>query len=248
MKRSYKKIANSLAKRLINFVNLYGDFYISHKPDFQKEGNGFNDFEKVYKNWTAYTSLNNAGDMSRLYFLFLQLRRLDQEKIDGAIAELGVFKGITAKLFCELSPHRKLYLLDTFEGFNKNDAIGDMNQGLSNATEGSFSHPIEAVRDFIGANSAKFIQGYFPESSSQLPNDERYAFVHLDADLYQPQLEGLKYFYPKVVKGGIIVVHDCTNSFAGSRKALDEFFADKPENPVLMPDKSGSAVVIKYAD
>lgn len=237
-----------MAKRLINFINIHADYYLSHKPDFQKEGRGMGEFEDIYKNWTAHTQLNNAGDLVRLYFLFLQLKRLEDEQIAGAIAELGVFKGVTAKLFSTLAPSRELYLLDTFEGFNEKDIQMDTSYGFSSVSKGNFFHPIEAVKIFLNGSNAHFIQGYFPESSSQLPKNERYALVHLDADLYRPQLEGLKYFYPRIVNGGVLIIHDCTNSFTGSRKALDEFFADKPERPILMPDKSGSAVVIKHAN
>jgi len=245
MSTKYKKIANSLAKRLINFINIHSDFYISHKPDFQKEGNGFSDFQKIYTNWTAHTTLNNAGDMPRLFFLFLALKRLEENKIDGAIAELGVFKGVTAKFFREMAPKRQLYLLDTFEGFDGKDVNLDVENSFSTASEGSFAHSINLVKDFVGEDGVKYIKGYFPQTTEQLPSDEKYALVHLDADLYQPQLEGLRYFYQKMSKGGMIIVHDCTNSFAGSKKALDDFFIDKPEKPVLMPDKSGSAVIIK---
>ena len=45
--------------------------------------------------------------------------------------------------------------------------------------------------------------------------------------------------------GGVMIIHDCNNEFTGSRRALDEFFIDKPEIPIIIPDKSGSAVVVK---
>lgn len=44
----------------------------------------------------------------------------------------------------------------------------------------------------------------------------------------------------------MIIIHDCNNEYFGSRKALDEFFIDKPETPIIIPDKSGSAIVIKF--
>ena len=56
---------------------------------------------------------------------------------------------------------------------------------------------------------------------------------------------GLEYFYPRMTQGGVIIIHDCNNEFSGSKKALDEFFLDKPETPIIIPDKSGSAIVVK---
>jgi O-methyltransferase len=47
-----------------------------------------------------------------------------------------------------------------------------------------------------------------------------------------------------VVPGGFILAHDY-NSWPGARKAVEQFFRDKPEIPIPMPDKSGSALVLK---
>ena len=52
-------------------------------------------------------------------------------------------------------------------------------------------------------------------------------------DLYEPTLKGLEFFYPKLVKGGVILVHDYfkgflphpLGEFLGIRKAVSEFAA-----------------------
>lgn len=114
-------------------------------------------------------------------------------------------------------------------------------------TETLFSDTsLEQVRQFIGGNTATlhFHKGFFPESIPAALNTETFAFVHLDADLYDPTLSGLRFFYPRVPGGGILVIHDY-NAWPGARRAVDEFFADKKELPIPMPDKSGSAVVVK---
>jgi O-methyltransferase len=59
-----------------------------------------------------------------------------------------------------------------------------------------------------------------------------------------PALSGLHFFYPRMPQDGILVVHDY-NAWPGACRAVDEFFADKPELPIAMPDKSRSAVIIK---
>ncbi|WP_257007056.1 TylF/MycF family methyltransferase [Helicobacter pullorum] len=52
----------------------------------------------------------------------------------------------------------------------------------------------------------------------------QFKFVNLDVDLYQPILSGLQYFYPKMVKDGVILVHDYFHPFyTGTKKAVDEF-------------------------
>jgi hypothetical protein len=70
--------------------------------------------------------------------------------------------------------------------------------------------------------------------------------VHIDCDLYAPIYSALEYFYPRVVPGGYIVVHDYGSlCWDGAEKAVDVFFAAKPEGVVPMPDSAGSIVVRK---
>lgn len=49
-------------------------------------------------------------------------------------------------------------------------------------------------------------KGYFPETGKGI--EDKFCFVNLDLDLYQPTLEGLKYFWDKMVPGSIILIHD----------------------------------------
>jgi O-methyltransferase len=88
--------------------------------------------------------------------------------------------------------------------------------------------------------------GRFPATIT--PEIERieFAFVHLDADLFEPTMAGLEFFYPRVPAGGVIVIHDY-NAWPGARRAVDEFCAGKRVFPIPMPDKSGSAVIAKTA-
>ena len=41
-----------------------------------------------------------------------------------------------------------------------------------------------------------------------MPEDMVFALVHLDCDLYAPMRAGLEFFYPKLVPGGFMIIHD----------------------------------------
>ena len=41
--------------------------------------------------------------------------------------------------------------------------------------------------------------------------EDRFAFVSLDVDLYQPTAAGLKYFYPRLVNGGCTLIQGYNN-------------------------------------
>ena len=56
----------------------------------------------------------------------------------------------------------------------------------------------------------------------------RISLLHLDCDLYEPTLAGLKHLYPLVVPGGVVILDEYGQSkFAGESAAFDEFFGDR---------------------
>jgi len=71
-----------------------------------------------------------------------------------------------------------------------------------------------------------------------------YSFVCLDVDLYESTLESLKFFYPKMEKGGIIYDEDHgMPSCPGVDKAFSEFFSDKPEKIIKFENFTGCYVI-----
>ena len=49
--------------------------------------------------------------------------------------------------------------------------------------------------------------------------DEKFSFIHIDVDLFEPTFESLKFFYPRLKKGGIIVCDDYNfTDFPGQKK------------------------------
>lgn len=187
----------------------------------------------------------NQGDMARFYFFCLAFDQIVKEDLQGDLAELGVYKGNTATLLATIARARgtKAYLLDTFTGFDKKDITGVD----SAARETAFSDTtLESVRALVGEENVCYVRGYFPETAAQLPADGRYCLVHIDCDLYAPILSALEYFYPRMVPGGYLIVHDYSSlHWNGAEKAVDEFFASKPEPVIPLPDGAGSVVIRK---
>ena len=186
----------------------------------------------------------NGGDMARFYFFSLVLDQLAKEGLDGDLVEVGVYKGSTAALIATIA--RRLgctaFLMDTFEGFAAEDL-----QGVDADKKMEFADTsVEAVRRLVGADNTRFIKGYFPATATELPADGRYCLVHIDCDLYAPIMAALDYFYPRMVPGGFLIVHDYGSlHWNGAEQAVDAFFADKPEAVVPLPDQAGSVVIRK---
>ena len=231
-------------------TSLWPGTYIAYVPD------RYSSFRDLYlrdggefdcRHIAAYikgSEPNNAGDLPRYFGLSLICDQIIKENLKGDIAELGVYKGNTAVLLAVLA--RKLgttaYLFDTYEGFASEDLRGiDANKGLC---FGDTS--VEGVQSLVGLQNVRCVKGHFPASASELPHDLRYCMVHIDCDLYAPFDAALRYFYPRLIKGGFLIMHDYSNSFwDGAEKAIDEFFSDKPEKLIPIPDKSGTAIIRK---
>lgn len=184
-------------------------------------------------------------DKVRFYSFWLQIERIKSENIPGAFAELGVYRGETAKIIHQMDNSRTLHLLDTFRGFDNQDLM------LENRTDEKFSASnfsdtsLEMVKKHINGNeNVHYHPGYFPDSVKYL-KEANYAFVHLDADLYKPTLAALNYFYPKLSGGGVIIIHDYNHTWDGLRKAVDEFVKSIPETIVEIADWQGSVMIVK---
>jgi len=206
-------------------------------------------WEQAIKNKTISKELKSlefeTRDKVRFYTLWLQIERLKENKISGSFAELGVYKGVTANMMYEMDKNRSLHLFDTFEGFDEKDLrMEKTNDGKYSKKEFADTS-VDAVRTYInGGDKIIFHKGYFPETTRGLEN-ERFAFISIDADLYKPTLEGLQFFYKHLLPEGVILIHDYNHNWDGVKKAVNEFIATIPECIVEIPDWQGSALIIK---
>jgi O-methyltransferase len=227
----------SLFRRLAGAVNAGGGLTLQGAP-LALAHQGI-ELRALRRHWIAGRPKGNDLDLARLAFLALNVTALERDQVPGAFAELGVWRGNSAKVIHTLAPARRLYLFDTFEGFDAADA-GDSRSIMAHFRDTSAAR----VRDFIGpAADLRIVPGRFPETATAVPEGERFAFVQLDCDLYAPTLAGLEFFYPRLAPRGLVVVHDyASGRWPGVAQALDEFLADKPEAPLTIPDVSGSVV------
>jgi O-methyltransferase len=238
--------------QLINVVLIISFLFLAYKF---WESNWSYKINKPYL-WTEYDNNGKISpelkkmerkykDKVRFYTFWLQIERLKRDNIDGAFAELGVYKGETAKIIHFMDPSRKLLLFDTFAGFNQEDLKYEVCNDEKFESHNFSNTSLELVKNYINGNeNISFYVGNFPDTLENIPK-QKYAFVHLDADLYKPTLAALKYFFSNLVPGGSIIVHDYNHSWDGLKKAINEFIETIPENMSEIPDNYGSIMIIK---
>ena len=219
-------------------------FVLSYRPDADFVFRTLPKAALLRRYWIEGNASNNLGDGSRLYALVLNVMQISHDRVSGDFAELGVYKGNSARVLCHFAEqeHRRVFLFDTFSGFDERDL-----KGVDNARRRQFyDNSLEAVKAFVQSPQAIFVAGRFPESITSEAAQANYALVHIDCDLYEPAKAALEFFYPRLVAGGLLIMHDYSSRiWDGIRHAVDDFVATIPEQIVLWPDKSGTAVVRK---
>lgn len=193
-----------------------------HDPDFMK--------------FKAPCEANTALPLEALWPVYILAKQA--LNVPGVFVECGVDRGGSAKLIAQVANGRPLHLFDTFSGMPETNPEEDLHKA------GDFPTPgLEKVKSFVGGENVIFHPGMVPETFEGW--SEPIAFAHLDMDLYSSTLDACKVIYPRLSKGGIMVMDDYGRpSCPGARKAIDEYFADKIEIP-LPNFGSGQAVVFK---
>ena len=206
-----------------------------------------------------YGEYKRQMDYVRYRTIELLAEELNRNAVQGDIAEAGVDYGDCSWVINAAFPDRKLYLYDTFSGFDKRDVETEEHshyttKGFFNSANyfrrTDFATPEDQInyvkQRLKHPQNAVFRKGYFPESAAY-EQDNRFAFVSLDMDLYQPILCGIDFFYPRLNNGGYIMIHDYNHrEFRGIKKALaesEEKFGAIPKVP--LPDQGGTIVLTK---
>lgn len=161
----------------------------------------------------------------------------------GSVAEVGVFQGEFAKIINGCFPDRTCYLFDTFEGFDERDIKYEKENSYSHAETGNLGNTSTDLVLGKMPHPDKCIirKGFFPETATGI--DDNFVFVNLDLDLYKPTLEGLRFFYPRMVSGGIIIVHDyLSTGYEGVKAAVKEFEAEQNVYPFPIADRWSIAI------
>jgi O-methyltransferase len=150
--------------------------------------------------------------------------------LEGDIAEAGVYYGATARLLLRFfeGTNKTIHLFDTFDimppaGKHDIPEYWHPQSGLS------VGRVATLLSDYYGKGLVRFYKGLFRNTLPEV-GDKKFCFIHIDCDLYEGARDACEFFYPRVVSGGVMLFHDYdTTAFPGIRKAVDDFFLNKPD-------------------
>ncbi len=218
-------------KKIVSIINRTLAVFGVH---IRRTNSGFWDYDPQFRQLFNSVQDRTLVRIDRSYMLYQFARRASLLP-DGDVAQVGIYKGGTARMVASTFTHttKKIYLFDTFEGLPpRTDADGITRKELDSASEFSDVN-FESVQEYFSTiPNTVFKKGYFPHTAKGM-EDEKFCFVYLDVDLYQSIRDGLDFFFPRMTQGGVIMVDDYgTKLWPGVAKAVDEFCAEHNMLPV----------------
>jgi len=172
----------------------------------------------------------------------------------GDFVECGVNRGFMSSVIMSYlnwnQLDRHFYLVDTFGGIYE-ELLSDeeRNAGYVENNRRAFAqkeyvHGVDGVkRNFEEWRQAHVVQGFVPQVLNDLPITS-VAFVHLDMNNVTPEKAAAEYFWPLLIKGGIMLLDDY--AFIGygiSKNGMDDFAATVGVEILSLP--TGQGVLIK---
>jgi hypothetical protein len=175
------------------------------------------------------------------------IRYIEGNHIPGDIVECGVWRGgnlVIAGLMREqLGFDRQIWAYDTFAGMTAPTAA-DFKPGedldvekkfaslnRSDHNEWCLASEDEVLGNFkarVGTGELRTVKGPVETTLASPENlPERIAILRLDTDFYESTKAEMEVLYPRLSKGGVLIVDDY-GEWAGARRAVDEFFAGQP--------------------
>ncbi len=210
----------------------------AYPPDFR---NDETEIISEVRPWTMTSA-------ERIHALIQAVRYVSTNDISGQIVECGVWKGgsmaAIARTLLQLQDvKRDLYLFDTFEGMPEPTAkdIDYSGKQASEVLQEDSGYrcgdaPLERVKELLyGTDYPRerihFIRGKVEETLPASAPDS-ISLLRLDTDWYTSTKHELAHLFPRLSKGGVIILDDYGH-WRGSREACDEYFT-RNRIPILL--------------
>lgn len=209
-------------------------------------------FKQVYQISSPYT-ITSLKKMEKLYESIVYI---NENNIEGAFVECGVYMGgsIMNMALTQLNYIKlvHIYLYDTFEGmtspgdFDVNYRGVSASRILKNPSKRGICS-LEQVKKNVSLTGypqefLHFRQGDVAVTlKANVP--KRISLLRLDTDWYESTKISLEILYPRLVKGGVLILDDY-GYWKGARKAVDDYFSSIGTNPKFEPMESGVSGVM----
>jgi len=188
--------------------------------------------------------------LERGYALYRSVLHLLNRKLPGSFIECGVWKGGSALLMAltilaEGATPRDIYLFDTFRGMpepGEEDKIAWSGESVKGRWKRQDFADWAVGRKEVAERILS--TGYPPHRLHLVEGDVEetllpfsretgpVALLRLDTDWYASTRVELEVLYPRLQRGGVLIIDDYGH-FTGARKAVDDYFGEREDVPLL---------------
>lgn len=170
--------------------------------------------------------------MKRLNNIEYCIKDIIKNSVEGDFIELGVWRGgaviLMRALLKEMNiADRDVWVADSFAGLpppNPGKYPADKGDKHSKYAELAISEE-EVKHNFekygLLDEKVKFLKGWFRDTLPTAPIN-KLALLRLDGDMYESTMDGLVNLYPKLSKGGYIIVDDW-GAVPACKKAVEDY-------------------------
>jgi hypothetical protein len=176
----------------------------------------------------------------------------DFQHIEGCVVECGVWQGGMIAGIAEILTGRNYHLFDSFEGLpDAKNIDGAKAIEWQKNKDSEFYHnnctaDIEVARKTMEMSKCnyKIYKGWFENTLHKVDFIEPIAVLRLDADWYDSTYEAMRSLYPKVSKGGLIIIDDYF-TWDGCSRAIHYFLNEVSSTSRIHKSKLGLPYIIK---
>ncbi|MCE9550566.1 MAG: class I SAM-dependent methyltransferase [Betaproteobacteria bacterium] len=232
--------------RIVSGPIAYGHnkLYTAHNADFLKDKS----FMHAYEEAAVQTGFTHPAPW-RVLVNCWAIRRAVQE-CKGDLVECGTWLGTTALTgmiysgFLSNNHSKRFFLVDSWEGIDESNLFAGESIHYVKDKNDKYSGIFpEIERKFKDKHGVVLVKGFVPEILQQI-DSELISYLHIDMNAAHPEVEALKYFWPKLSQGAVVVLDDY--GFKGrhaQKNAIDALCIQL--GTTVLPLPTGQGLILK---
>jgi O-methyltransferase len=218
----------------------FKSFYVEHRNIFHI---------KYYQRYKEFTMVR-ANEFADNLILVKKFSH-----VPGIVVECGVWRGGMSAAIADVldDDTREYFLFDSFEGLPDAKEIDGESalewqqntldpRYFDNCTA-EMGYAEKAMRK-AGCTNFKLVKGWFSETLPLFKPEKPIAILRLDGDWYDSTMECLVHLYPKVQKGGLILIDDYY-IWDGCSRAVHDYLSRNSLADRIFQSKEGVCYIVK---
>lgn len=220
------------------------------------------EFYALYEKCKPYTMTTPE----RQYALYKAVEYVVKNNIEGDFVECGVWRG-GSSMFMAYGLQQfggntqQLYMYDTYEGMSEptDDDVDITGARADVMMKNSLKEEASSVWCYADLTDVKqnmaltkfsesritYVKGKV-EDTIPATMPEKISILRLDTDWFESTKHELVHLYPRLAKGGVLILDDY-GYWKGNKKAVDEYFAERNEFVLLNRLDYGGRLAVKVA-